>query len=113
MKQFCLLLLTSIALSGCSPGTPVTITNSSAAPIESVTISGSGFTKQVGRIAPGQTVSVYVQATGESGLGIAFRSGLRRISARPQGYFEGGGPYEVSILVASDLSTKVNSVLGY
>ena len=113
MKLHWLSLLTIAALSGCSTGIPVSITNQSASPIESVTISGSGFTKHVGTIPSGRTESVRVQPIGESGMAVAFSSGSRQIRSRPQGYFEGSGPYEVSVVVAPDLSVRVNGDLRY
>ena len=113
MKQLSLVLVAVIAVAGCSAGTPVTITNQSAAPIENVVIFGSGFRKPVGSIAAGQSVSVRVQPKGESGLGISFRSGPRLVEGQPQGYFEGGGAYKVSVAVAPDLSTRVRAGLKY
>jgi hypothetical protein len=113
MKQLWFSVIAAITLSSCSAGTPVAITNHSAAPIENVTIFGSGFTTQVGHIASGQTVSVRVEPTGESGLGLDFRSGSRQIHVRPQGYFEGGAAYKVSVVIAPDLSARVNGNLRY
>ena len=46
-------------------------------------------------------------------MAVAFRSGSRQIRSRPQGYFEGSGPYEVSVVVAPDLSVRVNGDLRY
>jgi hypothetical protein len=113
MKHCWLPLVTAIALSSCSSGTPVTITNQSAAPVEDVTIFGSGFTTQVGRIASGESVSVRVKPNGESGLGLDFRSGSRQIHVRPQGYFEGGAAYKVSVVIAPDLSARVYGGLRF
>ena len=113
MKQLWFSVAAAVALSSCSAGTPVTITNRSAAPIENVTVFGSGFSTPVGHIAPGQTVSVRVEATGESGLGLDFRSGSRQIHVRPQGYFEGGAAYNVNVVIAPDLSARVNGSLRY
>lgn len=113
MKQRWLSVFTLIALAACSAGTPVTITNQSALPLESVVVFGSGFKEPIGRIDPMQSASVRVQPKGETGLGISFRAGARLIEARPEGYFEGGGAYKVNVIVAPDLSTRVSGDLKY
>jgi len=113
MKHFWLSVIAVAALSGCSPGTPVIVTNNSAFTVESVVISGSGFSHALGTIAPGQSVSAGVDPRGESGLRVAFRAGTRQVRTRPQGYFEGGGAYKVRAVIAPDLSVQVTGDLKY
>jgi hypothetical protein len=113
MKHFWLSVIAVTALSGCLPDTPVTVTNNSASPIESVVIFGSGFSHLFGTIAPGQSVSAGVDLRGESGLGVAFRAGTRQVRTQPQGYLEGGGAYKVRVVIAPDLSVQVTGDLKY
>jgi len=113
MKQPWFLFLTAIALGGCSNGTPVTVTNRSAAPIENVTISGAGFARKIGTVASGQSVSVSVEPAGESSMGLSFRAGSRMLTIPPQGYFEGGGAYQVSVVIGPDLRASVSSNLKH
>ena len=113
MKTVCLLLVALSALVGCSDGTPVTITNRSAVPLDNVVIFGAGFRETVGHIAPAQSVSVRVKPKGETGLGISFRAGARLVEARPQGYFEGGGLYKVGVIITPDLGMRVSGELKY
>lgn len=102
-------VVTALVLGGCSPSTPVTISNRATVPLEDLVISGSGFDQRVGTVAPGQTVTVRVMPVGESGLSLAFHSGARPLRTPPQGYFEGGGNYKVSVVIASDLRATVNA----
>ena len=113
MKLYWLLLVSISALSGCSQSTPVSVTNHSGAPLESVVIAGSGFEQSIGTIASGATAKVQVRPSGESGLKLSFRAGPRAIALPPQGYFEGGGNYIVNAVVEPDLSATVNASLRY
>jgi hypothetical protein len=107
-----LLLLAVIAvLLGCSQATPVSVANRSGVSLERVVISGSGFKQPLGTIAPGVTIKSQVYPKGESGLGISFHSGARRVVLPPQGYFEVGGQYEVTVVVNPDLKASVNAKL--
>jgi len=113
MKVFALSVIVSIALGGCSSATPIAITNNALAPIEDVSISGSGFSQTIGSIAPGRTSTTNVQPTADSGLVLSFRSGSRHIRTEPLGYFEGGGAYKVKVVVARDLTVTVDGGLKY
>ncbi len=113
MKALWLSLLAIAFLAGCSASTPVTVTNQSSMPINAVEISGSGFSERIGAIGPGESVSRRVQPRGESGLAVSFRAGGRLIKVPAQGYFEGGGAYQVHAVVAPDLTVKLSGELKY
>lgn len=110
MRLLLLLAVTSVLL-GCSEATPVSVANRSGVSLEQVVISGSGFKEPLGTLAPGVTIKSEVYPQGESGLGISFRSGARRVVLPPQGYFEVGGQYEVIVVVTPDLEASVNAKL--
>ena len=113
MKVFWFSLLVTAFLAGCSAGTPVTVTNLSGVPINAVEISGSGFSERIGAIGVGQSVFRQVQPRGDTGLAVSFRAGTRLIKVPSQGYFEGGGAYQVRAVVAPDLTVKVSGELKY
>lgn len=108
-----LLLVTAlVGLAGCNGRvTPVTVTNHSAKALEQVVVAGSGFRQSLGTIGPGATIRTEVRPRGESGLAVSFDSGARRVSLPPQGYFEGGGEYAVTVVVAPNLEVTVDGHL--
>jgi len=107
-----LLLATGLlALTGCTQATPVSVVNQSSFPLVDVEISGSGFSQSLGSIAPGARATTRVHPRGESSLALSFRAGSQEASLPPQGYFEGGGRYSVTVVVTPELSGVVNSKL--
>lgn len=111
MRHLLLLAATVFGLVGCSGATPVTVTNHSTAVLEQVVVTGSGFREPLGTIAPGGTGTAEIRPKGESGIAISFRSGAKRVSLPPQGYFEAGGKYVVTVAVAPDLEATVETRL--
>lgn len=102
----------AVALSGCSSGVPITIANHSAVAVQELVLSGSGFSQSVATIAPGDSATVLIHATGESGLGVAFTANAHRVTLPEQGYFEGSGGYKVSVAINPNLSVLVRSDLS-
>ena len=108
MKHFWLFVSGICVLAGCSPATPLSLTNHSGVALENVVVAGAGFEQAVGTIAAGATTTTHVRPSGESGLKLSFRSGTQTVVLAPQGYFEGGGIYTVRAVVEPDLSATVN-----
>jgi hypothetical protein len=104
---FCLVL----AWTGCSRETGVTVANRSSGVITNIMISGSGFLERIDRLAAGSERRLIVHPRGESGVRVAFDAGDRHIDAGEQGYFEGSGDYKVAVIIESDLTIRVSSVL--
>jgi hypothetical protein len=77
--------------------------------LHSVTLSGPGFRRQLGEIAPASTVETSVEPVGESSISISFRALGKNVRVPPDGYFEGGGRYVVVVVVHPDLSVGVSS----
>jgi len=115
MPQMRHLLLLGAALFGSAScngrATPVAVTNHSAKALEQVVIAGSGFQQSLGTIDPGATIRTEIRPRGESGLAVSFNSGARRVSVPPQGYFEAGGEYAVTVVVTPNLEVAVDGDL--
>ncbi|WP_057659747.1 hypothetical protein [Pseudoxanthomonas dokdonensis] len=112
MKRLAICAVLTSAFSACSSGTPVAFHNTSEHRLESVVISGSGFEASLGAIAPGQSITVDVYPSGESGLDVSFAAKGQDYSYGPQDYFEGGGSYKVSATVNQDLTVAVSSEIS-
>ena len=101
------------ALVGCSRGTPITVINQSDVALEDVVLSGSGFSENVGSIRPYSQLRVFVRSQGESGLRIRFNARGKAVSFGPDGYFEAGGGYVVTVTVSASLEVSVKSESAY
>ena len=108
---FLLLFLALFCISGCSRSTPLSVENRSGVLLQSVVVSGSGFTEELGDIQPGATATVDVRPIGESNLAIAFTASGNRVSPPADTYFEGGGRYYVAVAVTPSLEAAVDSQL--
>lgn len=111
MARTLLLTVTLALLSGCSGSTSVSVENRSGLLLQSIVLSGGGFEQSIGDLAPGATVKIQVNPSGESGLGISFSANGKDISLPPSGYFEGGGRYSVTVVVTPELTASVDSHL--
>lgn len=109
MKRFAILLLLILSLCACGSGASVKFKNQSNHELQSVEISGSGFKASLRDIAPGQSRTVKVYPSGESALSVSFVANGQGYRSEPQGYFEGGGMYKVSVVVSRDLTVLVDT----
>ena len=98
---------------GCSRGTPITVINQSDVPLEDVVLSGSGFSENIGSVGPHAEARVLVRPQGESDVRIDFKARGKPVSFGPDGYFESGGRYVVTVAVAASLTVSVKSELAY
>jgi hypothetical protein len=99
-----------VGVLGCGRGGAlVTILNESPDTLRNVVPTGTGFADTLQELSPRQLAAVRVRPRGESGIGVAFTSGERRVSVPEQEYFEGAGGYVVLVKVDSTLrvSTQV------
>ena len=99
----------SLMFVGCSRAPVVTIENHSAVTLSNVVVSGSGFTRPVGSIAPRGERSLSVHPNGESGLRVKFDAEGHHIDSGEQGYFESG--YHVDATISTNLGVSVTSDL--
>ena len=108
-----ILFITAFASAGCSRGTPITVINQSDVPLEDVVVSGSGFSEQIGSVGPHAEARVQVRSQGESDVRIHFKVRGEAVSFGPDGYFEAGGGYVVTITVSPSLTVSVKSERAY
>lgn len=109
-RLFILLVLVFV-LASCSRETGLTVTNHSSGVITNSSISGSGFSERIDRLAAGAEHRLSIHPRGESGARVAFDAGGRHIDVGEQGYFEGGGRYRVAVIIEPDLNVTVSSEL--
>ena len=87
--------------------------NQSDVTLENVVLSGSGFSAQLGSVRPNAELRVMVSPKGESGLQVHFDARSKRVSFGPDGYFEAGAGYVVTVTVSPSLGVTVRSELAY
>jgi hypothetical protein len=118
MKAMCLGFVApvalAVALSGCSPGPVVTVSNLSASPLANVVVSGGTNARTIGTLLPGDKRSVTLTVRGETMASVAFDVGGRHIDSSGQTYVEGAGGYQVALNVQPDFQvTSVADIKGY
>jgi len=78
---FCLISFTIIvALAGCSGKPTITVINQSSLILSNVVASGSGFTNQIGNIAPKTEKKFKVNCSDDSGLRLVFETAGKHIN---------------------------------
>jgi hypothetical protein len=112
MKRLVIFLLFIAYLSACGSGVPVKFKNQSDHKLETVRLSGSGFEASLGEIDPGESCTIKVYPSGDSALSVSFVSNGQSYRFEPQGYFEAGGMYNVTVTVSRDRSVVVDSDIG-
>ena len=113
ISRILVLFAVGSVLAGCSRGTPITVINQSDVALEHVVLAGSGFSEQIGSVQPNAELRVIVRPDGESGLQIRFNARGKAVSFGPDGYFEAGGGYFVTVTVSSSLGVSVKSESAY
>ncbi len=113
ISRMLLLFAVGSALVGCSRGTPITVINQSDAALDDVELVGSGFSKDIGSVPPNAASRVFVRTEGESGVQIRFNARGNTVAFGPDGYFEAGGGYIVTVTVSPSLAVTVKSELAY
>jgi hypothetical protein len=98
-------------LVGCTSHPQLTVRNQSASPLSNLVVSGAGFSRNLGALAPGEQKRTRVNPSGESGLQVDFDAGGKHVSAKPDCYFENSPHYRVTATVAADFSVKVDVAL--
>jgi uncharacterized protein YcfL len=111
MPRLLQLIVALLWLAGCSSSTPLSVENRSGVLLQSVLVSGSGFSHALGNLAPGATLKAEIRPSGESSIAISFLASDQQIALPPDGYFEAGGAYSVSIVITPSLTATVNSRL--
>ena len=108
---FSLVAILGVAMvTGCLRHPQVTVRNQSASPLSNLVVSGSGFSQNLGALAPGGQTHTRVSPSGDSSLHVAFDAGGKHHSVEA-GYFEDSPHYRVTATVAADFSVKVEVAL--
>jgi hypothetical protein len=98
-------------LCACARGPTITVRNNSATELENVVLSGTGFTKDLGKIAAGAQQKLTIHLNGDSGINLGFNSGSQHFQAENTHRFVTGEKYFVIFDVASDHSVTSRIVL--
>ena len=108
---FCLIIFTAaiVVLAGCAGKPTITVINQSDVILSNVVASGSGFTNQIGYIAPKTEKLFSVDCRGESGLRLVFEAAGKHIDSGEQGYFEAGEGYRVTAMINTNLDISISS----
>lgn len=112
-RRLLIALALVLAGAGCSRETGMTVANRSSGVITNIMISGSGFLERIDRLAAGSEHRLIVHPRGESGVRVAFDAGDRHVDSEEQDYFEGGGSYQVAIIIEPDLKVTVSVELAH
>jgi hypothetical protein len=113
MKKNLLCCIVAMVTVSCSHGAQLVVINQSNLALTEVLVSGSGFSEQVGTIAPHGERRLLIRPSGESELQIRFNANGKSVSFGPDGYFEGTGGYVVTAIVSPELAVSVKSELAY
>lgn len=102
--------LAATMLFGCTRGADLNVVNRSTAELTNVAATGSGFTTQsIGSIPAGAQRSVFLSVPSESDLGLDFDANGKHFTSEPQGYFEDGYNYKVTVIVSPDFTVTVDA----
>ena len=103
-----------LVFAGCSRAPVVTITNRSSVTLSHVVISGSGFSEDIGSLAPGAQHVLTVHPRGDSGVRVAFEASGRKFDSGEQDYFEASGGYRITVTVGPDFKlTSTSNIPRY
>ncbi len=108
-----LVLVVAILAIGLPKNPVVFVHNRSGEALESVRLSGSGFSETIPRIEAGETFVLRVAPRGESGLAVAFDVAGEHREVPEQGFFEPRGGYRVRVEIGSDLEVAIDFRLGH
>lgn len=89
------LAMATLVSSGCSRSPRLVLHNRSAVSVEHLVVSGTGFTRDLGDLAPGATVDMTLSPTGDSALRFTFDVAGKRVAPEPVGYVERTGGYRI------------------
>jgi len=103
-----IVLLCLAALAGCARQPQLTVVNQSSAPLTNLVVSGSGFSVNLGTLAPGEQTRIGVSPSGDSGLRFEFDAGGKHHSSAPDCYFESSPLYRVTATIGPDFTVKVD-----
>ena len=96
-------------LAGCSRAPVVTLKNDSAAELQNVVLSGSGFSESVRTFPSAAVHSFSPRVRGESGIRVQFDAAGQHHDSGEQGYFEASGGYRVFVVVDHEMKVAVDA----
>jgi len=107
-------VLVAVALTGCSRGPVISVTNRSAITVSNAVVSGPSFSQPIGTLASGAERRVTVHPRGESDVRLTFEANGQKIDSGAMEYFEDNSSYRVSLTVGADLKvTSSTSIRPY
>jgi hypothetical protein len=95
-----------------NPSPRIILRNFSQNSLTNVVVSGTGFSRHLAQLEPGQRVEWHAEPSGESSLSLRFDSAGRTIESGKQGYFEPRNHYRVDAVVQPDLSVTIATQTG-
>ena len=95
-----------------NPSPRIILRNFSQNSLTNVVVSGTGFSRHLAQLEPGQRVEWRAEPSGESSLSLRFDSAGRTIDSGKQGYFEPRNHYRVDAVVQPDLSVTIATQTG-
>lgn len=101
------LAIAALLASGCSRSPRLVLHNRSSVPVEHLVVSGTGFTRDLGGLAPGASLDVPLAPTGDSALRFTFDVGGKRVESGPVGYVERNGAYRIEAEITSAFEVRL------
>ena len=101
----------TLLLAGCVSGVPVSVTNHSSSALTHVTVSGKGFSENVGKIAAGATETINVRPREATRIKVAFEAAGRNYSATTDADIENDTVNVVVATFGDDTSLTIETRL--
>ncbi|MFM7100941.1 MAG: hypothetical protein ACKO3N_07195 [Verrucomicrobiota bacterium] len=102
-----IIAVVAAAAAGCSRSPVIIVRNQSGLTLSNVVVAGSGFSEQVGILAPGDEHRMRVRPQADSGVRLTFEAGTQRGDSGPQGYLEARGGYRLTATIGTNLGVSV------
>lgn len=101
------LAIAALLVAGCSRSPRLVLHNRSAVAVEHLVVSGTGFTRDLGDLAPGATADVTLSPTGDSALRFTFEVAGKRVAPGPVGYVERNGAYRIEAEITPEHGVRL------
>ena len=92
---------------GCSRAPQLVLHNRATRTVSHLVVSGTGFTRSLGDLAPGETLRQTLDPTGDSSLRFAFEVEGRRVEVGPVGYAEVAAGYRIEAEITPSLEVRL------
>jgi hypothetical protein len=92
---------------GCSRAPQLLLHNRASRTVSRLVVSGTGFTRALGDLAPGETLRQTLEPTGDSSLRFAFDVYGRRVEVGPIGYVEAAAGHRIEAEITPSLEVRL------